>query len=140
MIVIKNLDSIPQVVIQVLKFVGNRRKILLYGEMGVGKTTFTKAFCAHLGVKENTSSPTFSLVNSYRYLDQQGIGQVIHHLDLYRLKNTAEALDIGIEDYLFDNHYCIIEWPQVIETLVPDDVVKIRIDLLDNLERNLVFL
>ncbi len=127
-----------------------RRKIMLYGDMGVGKTTFTKAFCQHFGVNNATSSPTFSLVNEYYYSDTEGVlnpdtigkGQqnVIHHLDLYRLKNLDEAMDIGIEDYLYDDSYCLIEWPQIIEPIMPDDVLKISIELMDDSMRKIVIL
>jgi tRNA threonylcarbamoyladenosine biosynthesis protein TsaE len=139
-IVISNIDDLQRAVAFVLKHAKHSKKILLYGDMGAGKTTFTKALCQHFGVEGNTSSPTYSLVNSYRYTDVQGNPQTIHHLDLYRLKTTEEALDIGIEDYLYDPNYCLIEWPQIIESLLPDDVVKIRIELLDKFERKIVIL
>jgi tRNA threonylcarbamoyladenosine biosynthesis protein TsaE len=134
------------------------RKIMLYGEMGVGKTTFAKAFCEHFGVTDWTSSPTFSLVNEYFYTEKQGNAEtsqavireenspsptlkIIHHLDLYRLKNIEEALDIGIEDYLYDEYYCLIEWPYIIESLLPDEnVLRISLELADNGMRRIVIL
>jgi tRNA threonylcarbamoyladenosine biosynthesis protein TsaE len=122
------------------------RKIMLYGDMGAGKTTFTKVFCQHFGVDGATSSPTFSLVNEYFYENTEGgVGKpkkqkVIHHLDLYRLKNIEEALDIGIEDYLYDDSYCLIEWPQIIEPIMPEDVLKISIELIEDSMRKIVIL
>jgi tRNA threonylcarbamoyladenosine biosynthesis protein TsaE len=87
------------------------------------------------------TSPTFSLVNEYTFKDKTDQSeQLIHHLDLYRLKNIDEAIDIGIEDYLYDNYYCLIEWPEVVEPLLPEDVVKIKIQLLDNSSRKIIFL
>ena len=108
--------------------------------MGAGKTTFTKVFCQHFGVDSATSSPIFSLVNEYFYLDTEGGQNVIHHLDLYRLKNLEEALDIGIEDYLYDENYCLIEWPQIIESILPDDVLKISIEMIGDSTRKIVIL
>lgn len=137
--IIPTISDLPEAVKWVLAQANGRQKIMLYGDMGAGKTTFTKAFCHHFGVTDTTSSPTFSLVNEYRY-ESNGVKKRIHHLDLYRLKNLDEALDIGIEDYLFDEGYCLIEWAQIIEPLLPDDVLKIRIEISDNFERKIVIL
>jgi tRNA threonylcarbamoyladenosine biosynthesis protein TsaE len=137
--IIPSLSDLPEAVKWVLAQANGKQKIMLYGDMGAGKTTFTKAFCNHFGVTDTTSSPTFSLVNEYRYVEN-GVKKMIHHLDLYRLKNLDEALDIGIEDYLFDEDYCIIEWAQIIEPLLPDDVLKIRIEISDTFERKIVIL
>jgi tRNA threonylcarbamoyladenosine biosynthesis protein TsaE len=137
--IIPSLSDLPEAVKWVLAQANGRQKIMLYGDMGAGKTTFTKAFCNHFGVTDTTSSPTFSLVNEYRYMSN-GVKKMIHHLDLYRLKNLDEALDIGIEDYLFDDDYCLIEWAQIIEPLLPDEVLKIRIEISDTFERKIVIL
>jgi tRNA threonylcarbamoyladenosine biosynthesis protein TsaE len=137
--IIPSISDLPKAVKWVLEQAKGRQKIMLYGDMGAGKTTFTKAFCDHFGVTDTTSSPTFSLVNEYRY-KSNGVNKMIHHLDLYRLKNLDEALDIGIEDYLFDDDYCLIEWAQIIEPLLPDDVLKIRIEISDTFERKIVIL
>ena len=134
-----SLDQISQVADKIIA--QNPQKIILFnGEMGVGKTTFTKAFCQHFGVSTTTSSPTFSLVNEYFYANTEGVQKVIHHLDLYRLNTLAEAMDIGIEDYLYDDSYCLIEWPQLIEPIFPDDVLKISIELIENSMRKIVVL
>ncbi len=122
-----------------LKQAAGRKKIVLYGEMGAGKTTFVKAFCQYLGVQSLVSSPTFSLVNEYVYVEK-GVEKLIHHLDLYRLKDLEEALDIGIEDYLYDHDYCLIEWPQIIEPLLDADVLKISFEISDNSTRKIVIL
>lgn len=119
---------------------GNRQKIALYGDLGAGKTTLVQAFCRWLGVEGTTTSPTFSLVNEYSCQDVRGNLALIHHLDLYRLKNLEEALDIGIEEILHDPWYCFIEWPQVVEPLLPDDTAKIHLDILGENERRLLLL
>jgi tRNA threonylcarbamoyladenosine biosynthesis protein TsaE len=137
--VIPSLSDLPEAVKWVLEQANGKQKIMLYGNMGAGKTTFTKAFCNHFGVTDTTSSPTFSLVNQYRYM-AYGEKKMIHHLDLYRLKTLNEALDIGIEDYLYDDNYCLIEWAQIIEPLLPEDVLKIQIEISDTFERKIVIL
>jgi tRNA threonylcarbamoyladenosine biosynthesis protein TsaE len=102
-------------------------KIILFnGEMGVGKTTLIKEICTALGVKETTSSPTFSIVNQYETIENQ----TIYHFDCYRLKHENEALDLGIEDYLFSNDWCFIEWAEKIENLIPSPFSNININLL----------
>jgi tRNA threonylcarbamoyladenosine biosynthesis protein TsaE len=113
----------------VLKVIGDRRKIALYGEMGAGKTTFVKALCAHLGVMDNTSSPTFSLVNEYRYQTKDGQEALLHHLDLYRLRNAHEAFDIGLEDLMYDPWFCVVEWPQVAADFFPEDMVRVELEI-----------
>jgi len=125
----------------IIAYAGKRKKFFLYGEIGAGKTTFSKAFCAALGVEDNVTSPTFSLINEYSYSSTEGRSEaIIYHLDLYRLNNLQEAMDIGIEDILYDNCYCLVEWPELIETLAPIDVVKINIEILDNSRRKVIFL
>lgn len=146
--IITTKNDLPDAVEWLLAHANGKRKIMLYGDMGAGKTTFTKVFCQHFGVDSATSSPTFSLVNEYFYTDTDGTSRttreggqnVIHHLDLYRLKNVEEALDIGIEDYLYDENYCLIEWPHIIEPIMPEDVLKISIELIENSMRKIVIL
>ena len=132
-------EDLPEIVIQVLRIAGGRRKWLLYGDLGAGKTAFVKTFCRHFGTAETASSPTFSLVNEYFYTEN-GEKSVIRHLDLYRLKNIDEALDIGIEDYLDDPNYTMIEWPEVIEPLLPPDILKIHIEITRDSARKFVIL
>ena len=129
------LADLDQIATEMIRLLAHRRKILLYGEMGAGKTTFTKVFCRLLGVHDATSSPTFSIINEYEFTDQHGNTALFHHLDLYRLKSAQEALDIGIEDVLYDPWFCMIEWPQVIESILPPDYAVIRIELLEEEKR-----
>jgi tRNA threonylcarbamoyladenosine biosynthesis protein TsaE len=110
-------------------------KIVLFnGEMGVGKTTLIKQLCVNLGVKEQTSSPTFSLVNEYQTIDNQ----LVYHFDFYRLNSETEALDMGVDDYFYSNNYCFIEWSEKIPNLIPEHHSKIEITLLENGNRKLI--
>ena len=123
-----------------LNALDGRRKIALYGDMGAGKTTLVKAFCQSLGVIENTSSPTFSLVNEYSYREKNGEMALFHHLDLYRLRSPEEALDIGIEDLLYDPWYCFIEWPQIVENLFPPETMRLEMKTVGSESRQLLIL
>lgn len=114
----------------------NPNKVLLFnGDMGVGKTTLIKCLSKKLGVFDNTSSPTFSLVNEYQTIDNK----VIYHFDCYRLKNEVEALDMGIDDYLYSGNWCFIEWPEKIESLIPEKCTTISIEILPNGFRKLIY-
>ena len=109
------------------------KEILFHGEMGAGKTTFIKALCHVLGVQNATSSPTFSLVNEYL----SDNGETIFHFDVYRLKHETEALDMGIEEYLYSGNYCFIEWAEKIPSLVPENHSVITIIVLPDDNRKL---
>lgn len=118
-----------------------RRVVSLYGEMGAGKTTFIKWLCEQLGVHDAVNSPTFAIVNVYdvdsRNLPcgkKEGI-EDIYHFDCYRLRNLQEALDLGAQDYIDSGCYCLIEWPNVIEPLLPDDTVHVQLRTLPTGER-----
>ncbi|MCW5923189.1 MAG: tRNA (adenosine(37)-N6)-threonylcarbamoyltransferase complex ATPase subunit type 1 TsaE [Saprospiraceae bacterium] len=139
-IIAHSLSELDASIPHVIEALAGRRKIALYGEMGAGKTTFVKAFCRHLGVRETTASPTFSLVNEYSYTEKDGSKALFHHLDLYRLQSPQEALDIGIEDLLNDPWYCLVEWPQLAERLFPDDGAKIQIEITGETSRRLLIL
>lgn len=132
--------ELTTVIPAILEVLADRRKIALYGEMGAGKTTFVKAFCQYLGVKSHTSSPTFSLVNQYHYTLGDGSKAFFHHLDLYRLKNASEAFDIGLEDLLYDPWYCVIEWPEIVESLLPEHTAKINIEITGETSRRILIL
>ena len=108
--------------------------ILFSGEMGAGKTTFIKHLCRTLGVTEATSSPTFSLVNEYEATNNQ----IIYHFDFYRLKKETEALDMGIDDYLYSGNWCFIEWAEQIPNLIPEEHSVITISVLEDGKRSLV--
>ncbi|WP_396152846.1 tRNA (adenosine(37)-N6)-threonylcarbamoyltransferase complex ATPase subunit type 1 TsaE [Flavobacterium sp.] len=107
--------------------------ILFNGQMGAGKTTFIKALSKALGVKNATSSPTFSLVNEYQIPNG-----LVYHFDVYRLKNETEALDFGIDDYLYSGHWCFIEWAEKIPNLIPEKHSVITIAILENGYRKLI--
>lgn len=110
----------------------NPAKVILFnGEMGVGKTTLIKQLCKTLGVKDATSSPTFSLVNEY----QTDNNQTVYHFDFYRLKKETEALDMGVDDYFYSGNWCFVEWPEKIENLIPHQHTTITIELQPNGER-----
>ena len=127
--IVSTPDSLPSLVHRMLEGLAGRRKVALYGEMGAGKTTLVKAFCAHLGVFEYTTSPTYSLVNEYSYTDQEGVSALFHHLDLYRLASQQEVLDLGVEEILYDPWYCFIEWPQLIEPMLPPETARIYVEI-----------
>ncbi|MDX8554096.1 tRNA (adenosine(37)-N6)-threonylcarbamoyltransferase complex ATPase subunit type 1 TsaE [Tenacibaculum sp. 1B UA] len=111
-----------------------QHKILLfYGEMGVGKTTLIKEICNVLGVEDIAHSPTFSLVNEYKTISNK----TVYHFDFYRIENEEEAYDMGIEDYLYSNNWCLVEWPENVKNLLPLDTVSISISLLENGLRNI---
>ena len=110
-----------------------KKVILFHGEMGVGKTTLIKQLCKTLGVTGATSSPTFSLVNEY----EANNNQLVYHFDFYRLNNEVEALDMGIDDYLYSSNWCFIEWAEKIPNLIPETHSVITISLLTDGKRSL---
>lgn len=125
-IVIKGLDSIGLAAERFLQEKGDSRIVAFYAPMGAGKTTFTTALCKALGVREDAvSSPTFSIVNEYR----AGNGEPVFHFDFYRIEKLEEALDIGLYDYLDSGSLCLVEWPENIEALLPEDTLRVRIDV-----------
>ena len=127
------LEQINQVAKKILDQ-NPHKVILLNGEMGVGKTTLIKELAKILGVTEPTSSPTFSLVNEY----QASNNQLVYHFDVYRLKNENEALDMGIDEYLYSGNWCFIEWAEKIPNLLPQQHSVIDIKLLSHNERELI--
>ncbi len=129
------LSEIEQIATAVLA--KNPQKVIVFnGEMGTGKTTFIKALCRVLGVENETSSPTFSIVNEYK----TNKNQIIYHFDVYRLKNEIEALDMGIEEYLFSGNYCFVEWAEKIPNLMPQNYTIINIEHCENNFRKLTLL
>lgn len=138
-IIIKSEVELEGVVEKLLEFANGRKKFLLKGNLGAGKTTLVKAFCKMQGVIDNVSSPTYSLINEYSYA-KNGNENFIFHIDLYRLKDFDEALQIGIEDYLYSDDFCFIEWAEVIHPIAPEDVVLIEIETMPDSSRKILFL
>lgn len=123
-ITIDGLSGLDRAARQFLSETGGYRLIAFYAPMGAGKTTFTTALCKVLGVREDAvSSPTFSIVNEYR----SGSGEPVYHFDFYRIEKTSEALDIGLYDYLDSGALCIMEWPENIEELLPEETLRVHI-------------
>lgn len=122
---IKTLDALPEAAREFINSLGDRTVVTFKGEMGAGKTTFINEVCRQLGVETDaTSSPTFALVNEYR---SDTTAELIYHFDLYRLEDFDEALDMGIEDYLDCGALCLIEWPDIIDPILPNDVVEVSL-------------
>jgi len=130
------LNETPSIATEILSRFEDTRVFTLTGELGAGKTTLVKAICEVLEVEDLVSSPTFSIMNEYKTQN----GDFIYHADLYRLKDETEALGIGIEDYLDSGNYIFIEWAEVIERLLPDRVVHIHIQNIDDKTRKIIFL
>lgn len=121
---IDNLDNIREAARQFVEALGDSTVIAFYGKMGAGKTTFIKAVCEELGVEDVITSPTFAIVNEYR---SDTTGELIYHFDFYRIKKLEEVYDMGYEDYFYSGALCFIEWPELIEELLPGDALKVTI-------------
>lgn len=129
--VVKNLSDLDTVAQKFIEKMDDKNVYAFYGEMGVGKTTFIKAICKALGVKETITSPTFAIINEYKKRDDKPI----FHFDFYRIKSLEEVFDFGYEDYFYSENLCFIEWPELVETLLPNDVTKVQITVGNNEER-----
>jgi len=124
-LVAKSEKELQDIAPKIIEYAGNIKVWLLEGQLGAGKTTLVKNIGSHLQVLDNMSSPTYSIVNEYGTM----VGNLVYHIDCYRLKNAAEALDIGIEEYLYSDNYCFIEWPDKIMNLLPDNYLTIAIEV-----------
>ena len=131
--VIYLLEDIQEAALSFLNATANYKVFALQGDMGAGKTTFVHAVCTAIGVKDNMSSPTFSIINEYVSIT----GQVIYHIDLYRLKDKQEALQAGVEDCLFSGNICFVEWPDKAPNIFPDNTLNVSIDVVDMKTRKL---
>ncbi len=133
--IIFTIEELNEVAKQIIA--NNYKKVIVFnGDMGVGKTTIIKQLCKSLGVKGSTSSPTFSLINEYQLPNNQ----FVYHFDMYRLKSESEALDMGIDDYLYSGNWCFIEWAEKIPNLIPKEHTVITIELLTDGKRKLVLI
>lgn len=131
---IHSLDDIRTAAKAFIEQMDQNTVFAFYGKMGAGKTTFIKAVCEELGVSDVVNSPTFSIVNEYRSDDT---GELIYHFDFYRIQKIDEVYDMGYEDYFYSGALCFIEWPELIEDLLPGDVVKVTIEENDDGTRSL---
>lgn len=118
-----NIAQLPQVAERLLGEFPEERFFAFFGKMGVGKTTLIKELCAQLGVEDNVCSPTFAIINEYSASD----GESVYHFDFYRLKNLAEAYDLGYEEYFYSGCYCFTEWTEKVEELLPEQYVRVEI-------------
>ncbi|MDG5800480.1 tRNA (adenosine(37)-N6)-threonylcarbamoyltransferase complex ATPase subunit type 1 TsaE [Marinilabiliaceae bacterium ANBcel2] len=133
--IVKKESELERVASAIIEEIKETPVVVIFGEMGVGKTTFIKEICSHLGVKESVNSPSYSIINHYLNNQQQSI----YHFDLYRLKNSEEFFDIGGEDYLYSGDICLIEWPDIIRDILPDNILKVTITSDIDQTRKIVF-
>ena len=131
---IQSLDQIQEAARQFVDAMGDNTVFAFYGKMGAGKTTFIKAVCEVLGVSDVITSPTFAIVNEYR---SDLAGELIYHFDFYRIKKLEEVYDMGYEDYFYSGAVCFIEWPELVEELLPGNTVKVTIEETENGARRL---
>jgi tRNA threonylcarbamoyladenosine biosynthesis protein TsaE len=138
---VETMEDWDALAAQLLAYAAGRRKFVLQGEIGAGKTTLVQAFAKKLGITEAVTSPTFSLVNEYRIeLEKNQAPIAMYHLDLYRLNHLHEALDLDIETLLSNDAYCFIEWPELIEPLLTEDLIVIKILVEGDSRRKILFL
>ena len=130
---IESLKTIKETAQQFIDQIGDRTVFAFNGKMGAGKTTFIKAICETMGVKETVNSPTFSIVNEYEAAD----GRIIYHFDCYRINKIQEALDLGAEEYLYSGNLCFIEWSENIAPILPDSLVNVDIEEKENGKREI---
>ena len=123
-IIIKGIEDLERAAAEFLEKIGDNTLVAFFAPMGSGKTTFTTALCRVLGVTDPVGSPTFAIVNEY----ETGEGETVFHFDFYRIKSLAEVYNMGYEEYLYSNAYCFIEWPELIEELLPEETVRVEIN------------
>ena len=130
---IPSVKALKTVADKLISAFPEQRVFAFYGKMGAGKTTFIQSICKELGTNDNVTSPTFALINEYKTNDLSSI----FHFDFYRIKDIEEAFDLGYEDYLYSGQYCFIEWPEKIESLLPEKFVEVHIEV-DEHENRLI--
>ena len=130
-IVIDSLNELKDVAEAVIERLDGRNVVALYGPMGAGKTTLISAIMEHLGSTDNVSSPTFALVNQYNTANEQPV----YHFDFYRINRIEEAFDMGYEEYFYSGDLCLVEWPELVEQLLPEEAMVVKIEILSPTER-----
>ena len=131
---IQSLEHIHEAAREFIAAMGDNTVFALYGKMGAGKTTFIKALCQELGVEDVVTSPTFAVINEYR---SDIAGELIYHFDFYRIKKLEDVYDMGYEDYFYSGALCFIEWPELVEELLPGNTIKVTIEELEDGSRKL---
>ena len=131
---IQSLEHIHEAAREFIAAMGDNTVFALYGKMGAGKTTFIQALCQELGVEDVVTSPTFAVINEYR---SDIAGELIYHFDFYRIKKLEEVYDMGYEDYFYSGALCFIEWPELVEELLPGNTIKVTIEELEDGSRKL---
>lgn len=121
--IVNCITELNKVAKTIIESIDEKNVICFYGKMGVGKTALIKDICSELGVKDNVSSPTFSIVNEYISFE----GKSVFHFDFYRIEDEREALDLGYEEYFYKNSLCFVEWPEKIKSLIPNNVLNVKI-------------
>ena len=136
-----SLDNINMVAKECWQATNGKTVFAFHGQMGAGKTTFIHALCNEIGVKDVISSPTFSIINEYQFIPNTiGTGETkkaLFHIDLYRLKDAEEAIRAGVEDVIYSGNICLVEWPEKVPSIFPDNTVHINIELVDDKTRRL---
>lgn len=133
-LVINSIEDLQTAAHAFVEQMGEHTVFAFYGKMGAGKTTFIKALCKELGVADVVNSPTFSIVNEYR---SDTTGELIYHFDFYRIQKLEEVYDMGYEDYFYSGAICFIEWPELIEEILPEDTCCIKIEEAESGSRSL---
>ena len=131
MLISYHLEAIDDAAAQCLQLLSEQKILLFAGDLGAGKTTFIQALCTRMGVAERMSSPTFSIINEYTAKD----GRCIYHMDLYRLRNEAEAVQAGVEDCLYSGAFCLVEWPERAPAIMPPNAVHLVLTIKTHNER-----
>lgn len=130
---INSIEDLPRAAEEFASAMNGRRHFAFVGPMGTGKTTFIAALCKALGCVDEASSPTFSIVNEYDVIE----GKPVYHFDFYRIESEAELLDMGVEDYWYNDSVCLIEWPEMAEGYLPDDLVTVSISENEDCSRTI---